>query len=89
MKMVTIYLKHPLFSLKGAHDPMPNGVVVLEGKLLEEPRSGVHIQAERYFSVEKAPMSTDEELKEKEGPAMQLYLPSSKIDHIRFQENSE
>ena len=84
MNSVTVYLKHPLFSLRGEKDPMPNGAVVIEGSLLEAPKGGICLKAERYFSVEKSPIGAFEELKELEGPSLDLFLPTSKIDHMRF-----
>ena len=84
MNLVTIYLKHPLFSLRGNQDPMPNGAVVLEGELLEDPKGALHIKVKRYFSVEKSAIGAHEELKELEGPSIELFLPTSKIDHMRF-----
>ena len=88
MNLVTVYLKHPLFSLRGEEDPMPSGAVVIEGELLGDPKGLIHIRAKRYFSVEKASMGAHEELKELEGPSYELLLPSSKIDHLRFNDPS-
>ena len=88
MNLVTVYLKHPLFSLRGKEDPMPNGAVVIEGELLDDPKGLIRIRANRYFSVEKASMGAHEELKELDGPSFELLLPSSKVDHIRFNDPS-
>ena len=84
MNSVTVYLKHPLFSLRGEQDPMPNGAVVIKGNLLEEPKGGLRLKAKQYFSVEKSPIGASEELKELDGPSFDLFLPASKIDHMRF-----
>ena len=83
MKKVTIYLKTPLFALKGEEDTVPTGAIVLKGSLGEDGKGGIHVEVSSYFSVERK-SSSRQELKDLGGESSTLFIPTSKIDHIRF-----
>jgi hypothetical protein len=83
MKKVTIYLKTPLFALKGGEDSVPTGAIVVDGEISEEGKGGVYIDVTSYFSVERK-SSSKQVLKNLEGKKTSLFIPTGKIDHIRI-----
>jgi len=88
METAMIYLKTPLFALKGNDDPIPTGALVLEGHIQEHGKGGVLAHVYSYFAVEGKNPSR-QTLKKREGDEAVLFIPTSKIDHIRFQETED
>lgn len=83
MKNATIFLKTPLFALKGDEDPIPTNAIIVEGDISEENKGGVVIEVSAYFSIEsKSPAQQSK--KPLKGKPARLFIPSSKIDHIRL-----
>ncbi len=83
MTKVALYLKTPLFALKGEEDPIPTKAVILEGNLFDETRGGVYIETTAYYSVESKSPSLQIR-KALKGGSVKLYIPSAKIDHMRL-----
>ncbi len=77
MERVTIYLRTSLFSIAGDNPHVPNGVMVLEGEVVERPSGGVVIDVAKYL---------DGRGRETECDAKKLFLPWAKVDHIVLQE---
>ena len=82
MQNVKIYLKTMLFSIKtnrhdsqSHKDPIPPTTMILEGEIIEKGNGGFVIDVTAYYS---------EQHKQLEAPAMKLFIPTSKIDHIRI-----
>lgn len=72
-----MFLKTALFSfsdLSDIEDRIPSGVMMISGKVIEFQSGGILIKAALYFDGRK---------RKKEGLAQRLFIPLSKIDHIR------
>ena len=83
MKQVTIFLKTPLFAVKGEVDSVPPNAIIIEGEVVGDSKGGIHIQTTAYFSLESISPSKQERKKLK-GGVKQLIIPFGKIDHIRI-----
>ena len=98
MEKVQIYLKTAIFTRKAQEgtrritpirtiestvtldkvtDPIPPKAVILDGSVEQTLPNGFVVIAQKYYSVKH------EEL---EGEETKLFLPTSKIDHIRIQD---
>ena len=83
MQKVALYLKTPLFALKGCSDPVPSKAIIIEGTILEEGKGGIRLETSAYYSVEsKSP--SEQERRHLKGSSIKLFVPSGKIDHMRF-----
>ena len=83
MKKVALYLKTPLLTLRGADEPIPAKASIIEGTLQEESRGGVYIETSAYYSIEKKSPREQERVEQK-GTSVQIFVPMSKIDHMRI-----
>lgn len=72
MERVTTYLRTPLFSFGGS-DHLPDGVMIIEGELVDRDVSAARIDADRLL---------DERGRELLDEAISLIVPWEKIDHM-------
>ena len=75
MNKVKIYLKTALFALPEAGDNLPAGCMIMEGEVEDKLSGGLIIKATSYYNIRH---------KELSGSECRLFVPMSKIDHIRL-----
>ena len=82
MKKVKLYLKTILFVVKNNRlntnsyvDPIPPTAMILEGEVVDKGHGGFTITVNTFYS---------EQHKELKGSPCTLFVPNSKIDHIRL-----
>ena len=73
MKKIKLYLKTALFAVRGT-DSIPSSTLIVEGELIEQQSGGWLIRAEQYYSIKGEPLT---------GESCDLFIPMSKIDHVR------
>ena len=73
MDRVTVYLRTSLFSYGGPDAHVPNGVMVVEGEILDRPSGGIRMRAQRLLDDRGRELSRNETV---------LQLPWAKVDHI-------
>ena len=72
MKRVQVFLRAPLFTTRaGGH--IPRKAMILDGEVQEQGNGGITIKIQTW---------RDEDGKELAGETHQLFIPSSKLDHI-------
>lgn len=74
MERVQIFLKTELFSL-GDDDAIPPRTLIVEGQVREQGSGGLLIDVQAYMRASGKVL---------EGKPQRLFLPMSKIDHIRL-----
>ena len=62
-------------SLVAYVDPIPSTAMILEGEVTDKGHGGFTISIEKFYS---------EQHKELKGTGCTLFIPNSKIDHIRL-----
>jgi hypothetical protein len=73
MERVTVFLRTALFSYGNADAHLPNGVMVIEGRVLERLSGGLKIETDLMLDVRARELSDD---------VLILELPWAKVDHI-------
>ena len=73
MNRITIFLNSPLFRFNGPDSHLPNGVIVVEGTLIEEVTDGIGIATDKMCDSRGNELSTAN---------MNLQIPWSKVDHV-------
>ncbi|TNE85779.1 MAG: hypothetical protein EP330_24390 [Deltaproteobacteria bacterium] len=76
MESVMVFLRTELFSYGHADAHVPNGVMVIEGRVVERLSGGLRLETDLLLDLRGRELS-DEELT--------LELPWAKIDHIVVQ----
>ena len=73
MEAVTIYLRTALFSFGHPDAHVPNGVTVIEGRIIDRPSGGVTVETD---------VMRDDRGRELSEAVLTLQLPWAKVDHI-------
>lgn len=73
MEKVTVFLRTALFSYGHDDAHLPNGVMVIEGRVLERLAGGVKLETDLLLDLRGRELSDD---------VLVLELPWAKVDHI-------
>ena len=76
MKRVQVFLRAPLFTTRTTGH-IPRKAMILDGEVQEQGNGGITIQIQTW---------RNEDGTELKGDSRQLFIPSSKIDHIWIQD---
>lgn len=77
MSRVTVFLRTNLFSYSGPEKHVPSGVMVIDGRVLEQSATGITLETDRLLD-DRGRVLSDASLK--------LVLPLAKIDHLLLRE---
>lgn len=77
MERATVFLRTELFSFGHDDAHVPNGVMVIEGRVIERISGGIRFETDLLLDGRGREMTDD---------VLTLELPWSKVDHILVQE---
>lgn len=80
MERVTVFLRTELFSFGHADSHIPNGVMVIEARLVERLSGGVRLETDLLLDARGRELSDE---------VLTLELPWAKVDHLLVQEEGE
>lgn len=73
MDSVTVFLRTELFAFGHTDSHVPNGVMAIEGRILERLAGGLRIETDLLRDIRGRELSDD---------VLTLELPWSKVDHV-------
>ena len=77
MSRVTVFLRTNLFSYSGPEKHVPSGVMVIDGRVIEQSATGITLETDRLLDDRGRVLSE---------ASLKLVLPHTKIDHLLLRE---